>query len=371
MFPRDSPADPQPPPAAADGDAAAAIREAETALARQNSVAAQVDLQVVTAVLNAHSAHAEGSAALAALQREIESAVSTRSDLDTPAGAREFQRFLIDRLQEIRAVVEDAHLDDTSRASLAAALASLYATAGTPAESAPAGTPVSPPGIPPPGIPPPVEPAGTPGAPVELGLEPGFDSGLGLDEPVELSGPVGGAAAGPAVPTGTATPPAPSWGGGVSAPALPPLGAMPSLAGLAPSDGPPLDGPADGPPETDAEETDAEQTDPSDAEQTDGPADLTGVIADAVAGTPIAEAFARQGITIPQPGTAVDAPLAAAEVLRGDVGVFADRHALALGNGKALVDNQIQPIDTVTGPGFLGWSHPPADERTTEQQQRR
>ena len=55
----------------------------------------------------------------------------------------------------------------------------------------------------------------------------------------------------------------------------------------------------------------------------------------------------------------VDAPLTAAEVVRGDVGVFADRHALALGNGKALVDNQIQAIDTMNQTGFLGWSHPP------------
>jgi len=87
--------------------------------------------------------------------------------------------------------------------------------------------------------------------------------------------------------------------------------------------------------------------------------DLTGVISDAVAETPIPEAFSRHGITIPAPGSAVPEPLDPALLSAGDVGVFADRHALALGNGKALLDNQIQPVTAVAGPGFLGWQHPP------------
>ena len=119
-----------PPPAPNDpeGTAAEAIRTAETALAQQNSVSAQVDLQVVTAVLNAHAGQAEGADALDSLQNEIEAAVATRTDLDTPAGARGFQRYLIDKLRDIRTVVETADLDSTSKASLAAALASLYAS---------------------------------------------------------------------------------------------------------------------------------------------------------------------------------------------------------------------------------------------------
>lgn len=114
------------------GSAADAIRVAETSLAQQNSLSAQVDLQVITAVLNAHSTHDAGRDALDALQDEIEAAVTTRTDLDTPAGARAFQRYLIDKLRDIRTVVETAGLDATSKASLAAALASLY-SAATPA----------------------------------------------------------------------------------------------------------------------------------------------------------------------------------------------------------------------------------------------
>ncbi|MGH3563285.1 MAG: DUF4226 domain-containing protein, partial [Mycobacterium sp.] len=43
----------------------------------------------------------------------------------------------------------------------------------------------------------------------------------------------------------------------------------------------------------------------------------------------------------------------------GDIGMFTDRHALALGSGKALLDGQIQHIGNVRGPSFLGWQHPP------------
>jgi hypothetical protein len=87
---------------------------------------------------------------------------------------------------------------------------------------------------------------------------------------------------------------------------------------------------------------------------------LAAVIQAAVAGAPIAEAFHQQGITIPPPGTVVTNPVEPRQVLPGDVGVFTDRHALALGHEKALLDGQIQHIATVSGPNFLGWEHPPA-----------
>jgi len=129
VFLAGSPAGPtSPPPRTGEGAAAEAIREAEAALARQNTDAAHVDLQVVTAVLNAHAAHDEGLAELIALQRSIEDAVVAHTDLDTAAGAREFQRFLIGKLRDIRNVVENSSLDATSKASLAAALATLYAS---------------------------------------------------------------------------------------------------------------------------------------------------------------------------------------------------------------------------------------------------
>ena len=112
-----------------EGDAADAIRHAEAALVHQNSSTARVDLQVVTAVLNAHQKAAAGRDALNTLQRDIEQAVATRSDLDTPAGARDFQRYLIGKLRDIQDVVAGANLDDTSNSTLMAAWASLYNSA--------------------------------------------------------------------------------------------------------------------------------------------------------------------------------------------------------------------------------------------------
>ena len=93
------------PPDREQGEAAEAIAHAEAALAQQNSASSQLDMQVITAILNAHLKAVEGREALAKLQRETEAAVQTRSDLDTPAGARDFQRFLIGKLRDIRAIV--------------------------------------------------------------------------------------------------------------------------------------------------------------------------------------------------------------------------------------------------------------------------
>jgi hypothetical protein len=45
--------------------------------------------------------------------------------------------------------------------------------------------------------------------------------------------------------------------------------------------------------------------------------------------------------------------------------MFTDRHALALGESRALMNGQIQHISTVSGPDFLGWEHPPVPASTT------
>ncbi|WP_156747245.1 DUF4226 domain-containing protein, partial [Mycobacterium sp. E2462] len=113
-------------PAHEQGQAAEAIARAEAALAQQNSASSQLDMQVVSAILNAHLQAIDGRDALIRLQRETETAVQSRSDLDTPAGARDFQRFLIGKLRDIRAVVLNASLDDTSKSALMAAWTSLY-----------------------------------------------------------------------------------------------------------------------------------------------------------------------------------------------------------------------------------------------------
>ena len=327
----------QPPPLShSDGAAADAIRAAESALAHQTSLTAQVDLQVVTAVLNAHTDHGGAVAVLDRLQDEIEAAVLIRTDLDTPAGAREFQRYLLEKLRDIRTVIDTAGLDATSQATLAAALASLYAST---APNAP----------------------DTPNAELPLRGAPADDlpaDDLPADDlcadylPADyLPGeyPPGDYLPGEYPPPATAPPAAmsPAWGG---APATGSSfgGGLPTLPTAAspdfPIERPPIDWPVDN------------VTAPN--------AQLAAVITAAVAGTPIPDAFSAQGIAIPAPGSAIPVPVEPGRLVPGDIGLFADRHALALGSGQMLLDNVIQPLGTMKDAGFIGWLQPPVQMAT-------
>jgi len=86
---------------------------------------------------------------------------------------------------------------------------------------------------------------------------------------------------------------------------------------------------------------------------------LAAAIKAAAGGMPIADAFRQAGIAIPPPGTAVTDPVDPSRLTAGDIGMLTDRHALALGQSRALLNGQIQHISTVNGPSFLGWEHPP------------
>ena len=395
-WPVDLPGDDLPPN---EGSAADAIRGAETALARQTSAAAHVDLQVVTAVLNAHVTTSDGTAELVGLQREIETAVLSRTDLDTPAGAREFQRYLIGKLRDIRTVVDTAGLDATSKAALAAALASLYASA-SPAtdDTGPPERTESQPAQPLSEDTACAEPARGSAEVVAEPLADDYDTWEPADLPLPIpaeqttvpppqSAPVATPAPALAAPAMSAPPPgqtSPSWGGGlpalggISSPDLPaplsdrPGDSIPDRAeprGATGSD-PEEEAPGDTAPESNSNETPPE--DPAMVHLPDGTtvsapsAEVAAAMTAALAGTPIPEAFRQVGLAVPSPGTAVPAPVNVTDLMPGDIGVLTDRHALALGNGKALLDNQIQPIASVIGPGFLGWQHPPVPGPTTQ-----
>jgi len=350
-----------------DGDAADAIRSAEVALAHQSSATAQVDLQVVTAILNAHQNAAASRDALNTLQRDVEVAVATRSDLDTPAGARDFQRYLIGKLKDIRAVVAGASLDDTSSSALMAAWTSLYNSAQPPSDAVGDQRP----------------PAGaeSPAQPVtqshtaatasdlspDLDLPQDDDRGLPSENmpaqtatahaPASADSPAIPAFGGAGLPSGSTTP---GWGMPAG---LPSNGAMPESDDR--EHDPPPD--EDGHDAADHKDTDAAAhpagpttvTLPNGETLTAASPQLAAAIEAAAGGTPIAEAFQHEGMTIPPPGTAVTDPVDPAQLTPGDIGMFTDRHALALGESRALVNGQIQHISTVSGPGFLGWEHPP------------
>ena len=71
--------------------------------------------------------------------------------------------------------------------------------------------------------------------------------------------------------------------------------------------------------------------------------ELAAAITAAIAGTPVPEAYRQQGITIPAAGTAVAHPLDPARLVPGDIGMLTDRHAVALGNGKAVFNGISSP----------------------------
>jgi hypothetical protein len=385
-----------PPPDRPQGEAAEAIAQAEAALAHQNSASSQLDLQVISAILNAHLKAVDGRGSLAKLQQEIEAAVRTRSDLDTAAGARDFQRFLIGKLRDIRAVVADASLDDTSKSALMAAWTSLYnASKGGPSGPGEGRPPAAAAG----GVAP--TPARAANPQRSSGWDPYLDPLL-ADDPALLAGesPAQGAAPTPAAPSMPMTPAMPGIPGTGSSGG----GAVPaSMPGLSAPSGLPLPGPLAGSgidpalrgldderhltseerepndhASDDHHEKDDKHKDPGSGKPESAPAgpttvtlpngetvtaaspQLAAAIKAAAGGIPIPDAFRQQGITIPAPGTPVAHPIELSRVTPGDIGMFTDRHALALGHTKAILDGQIQHISTVSGPSFLGWEHPPA-----------
>jgi len=339
------------------GRAAHAMKLAEAALAQQLSTVADFDRRIIEALRQAHKTTLEGRRRLDELETEIAGAAGSW-DLSTAAGAREFQRFLIDRLGQIIRVVEEANDDDASKQALATALTGLYAATQSDR-----------------GEPTPAEDGGPPSG--DPDTDPYLDV-LADDEPE---------ADDPEAPQGLprlATPTFPSMGADG-----PGLGAMPAampsgfpLTGLTPGlgrddlpagdDYRPEDATAADAPDGADEAVDATPSpDPGeqgpiavrlpDGETTTVANPQLAAAMQAVAdGQSVVEAFRSQGIHVPPPGTPVVAAVDVAGLRPGDIGVFTDRHALAVGAGKALLDGQVHLVENLRGPGFLGWQHPPA-----------
>ncbi len=395
------------------GAAATAIKKAESDLAQQNSSTATLDLMVISAILNAHATSSAGAETLRALQHEIDDAVRTRTDLDTPAGARDFQRFLIGKLRHIARVIEEASLDDRSKAALATAWTALYESTkrvegaagdANPENAAGAAAPKKP------ALAPTTTPTPAAAAPsdllpygADLPLDLGPDPLAGLLPPPAPAAPPAAAPAPapelplpvPPLPAAPTLPAAGSLGGAPSGLPLPRPGDLGGPAGegltladlLAAEDAalaepalkpeaeddvvegkPGADGKDPGAPTEEEAAPDAPAAEPESSvvklpggEQIHAPSPaLARVLGAALAGTPIGEAFQREDLPIPAPGTPVPHPVDPARVGTGDVAMFTDRHALAIDAARALIDGQIRPVSAISGPSFLGWLHPPA-----------
>jgi hypothetical protein len=97
------------------------IAARQAALSARHAASAEADRALVEALAGAHAATVEGIRRLDAIAAEIDGAVTNQAALalDTPIGAREFQKFLIAKQQEISAVVSQAReLDGATRAAL-------------------------------------------------------------------------------------------------------------------------------------------------------------------------------------------------------------------------------------------------------------
>jgi hypothetical protein len=110
-----------------------AIQAKQAALSKQHGAAAEADRIFTEALVSAHAATVEGRRRLDAIAAEIDRAVENQAlmAVDTPLGAREFQKFLIAKQREIIAVVAHAHeLDGAKKAALEEVLPRYTASAG-------------------------------------------------------------------------------------------------------------------------------------------------------------------------------------------------------------------------------------------------
>ncbi len=87
-----------------------AVQARQSGLAGRHDTASDADRVLAEVLAGAHAANRESVRRLDAIAEEIDRAVAARADLavDTPMGARELRRFLVDKQREIARVVADA-----------------------------------------------------------------------------------------------------------------------------------------------------------------------------------------------------------------------------------------------------------------------
>lgn len=92
------------------GPSVAAVQARQAELAIRHGAVSDADRALTEILRSAHAAMREGVRRLDAIADEIDHATMRRNELaiDTPMGAREFQKFLLAKQREIVAVVADA-----------------------------------------------------------------------------------------------------------------------------------------------------------------------------------------------------------------------------------------------------------------------
>lgn len=115
---------------AQSGAGIAAAQNREAVLVAHNAAAANADSQLQTLLRSAHDTKTQYSRRLDAIEAAINEAVARQSTLglDTPAGARQFQQFLMAKHAQIMAVLADAQRSDAEQSAQMTALAAQYKT---------------------------------------------------------------------------------------------------------------------------------------------------------------------------------------------------------------------------------------------------
>jgi hypothetical protein len=110
------------------GLSVAAIQTRQAALVSRHGTAAEADRVLVEVLASAHAAIRESISRLDAIAAEIDRAAPDRADqgVDTPLGAREFQKFLVGKQREIAAVVARAHELDRAQKAVLESLRTQY-----------------------------------------------------------------------------------------------------------------------------------------------------------------------------------------------------------------------------------------------------
>jgi hypothetical protein len=174
---------------AQSGEAADALRTLQARLRGDYSEIRSAEIQLTEAILTAHAVTVSGRSRLQDIQRQlIEAITNPVTALGTPAGERQFLKFLRGKVAEIQDVVDGGALSDEDHARLTRALASGYLLA------APEG----------PDVPAPAS-GGAPVADQAAGIMPAVGSALGT-LPQAAQGAVAGPAQGASGLAGAATP---------------------------------------------------------------------------------------------------------------------------------------------------------------------
>jgi hypothetical protein len=112
------------------GPSVAAIQAEQAALSARHHTAADADHVLAEALLGAHAATVSARERLDTVAAEIDHRVRDQAALavDTPVGAREFQKFLIAKHRELIVIVSEAHRDDAARRELLESLRPRYSS---------------------------------------------------------------------------------------------------------------------------------------------------------------------------------------------------------------------------------------------------